>query len=62
MGLRFKYAGIEAWSEPRFAEALDRFLDGVGEGETAYIVPTYTAMLKLLSMLRPGTHRREAWS
>lgn len=62
MAVRLKYAGIEAWWESDFGAALDRFIDGVPEGETAYIVPTYTAMLTLLEMLLPGTHRTEAWS
>jgi len=63
MAVRFKYAGIEAgWSEPEFGPALDRFIDGVSEGEDAYIVPTYTAMLGLQRLLLPGTHRREAWT
>jgi UDP-N-acetylmuramyl tripeptide synthase len=62
MAVRLKYAGIEAWWETEFGAALDRFIDEVPEGETAYIVPTYTAMLTLLEMLLPGTHRTEAWS
>jgi len=62
MAVRFKYAGIEAgWSEPEFGPALDLFIDGIPEGEDAYIVPTYTAMLGLQRLLLPDTHRREAW-
>ncbi len=63
MAVRLKYAGIEAeWSEPDPAAALRRFVEGAAIGETAYLVPTYTAMLDLLRLLQPGTHRREAWS
>jgi UDP-N-acetylmuramyl tripeptide synthase len=63
MALRFKYAGMEArWAEPDLGEALDRFVGEVPEGETGYLVPTYTAMLDLLDRLLPGTHRREAWT
>jgi len=62
MALRLKYAGLEAWSETDFAAALERFLDQVPEGGTGYLVPTYTAMLRFLAMLLPGTSKREAWA
>ena len=62
MALRLKYAGLDAWSETDFAAALERFVAGVPEGETGYLVPTYTAMLRFLDLLRPGTSKREAWS
>ncbi len=62
MGLRLKYAGLQAWSETDFAAALQRFIEQVPEGETGYLVPTYTAMLRFLDMLLPGTSKREAWA
>ena len=62
MALRLKYAGLEAWSETDFTAALERFIAGVPEGGTGYLVPTYTAMLRFLDLLRPGTSKREAWS
>jgi UDP-N-acetylmuramyl tripeptide synthase len=62
MALRLKYAGIAAWSEPDVATALDRFVDAIPPGGTGYVVPTYTAMLRLLELLLPGTSRREAWT
>jgi len=62
MALRLKYAGLEAWSDADFAAALERFIAGVPEGGTGYLVPTYTAMLRFLDLLRPGTSKREAWS
>jgi lipid II isoglutaminyl synthase (glutamine-hydrolysing) len=62
MALRFKYAGLEAWSETDFPEALERFVSGVPDGETGYLVPTYTAMLRFLDLLLPGATKREAWS
>jgi UDP-N-acetylmuramyl tripeptide synthase len=62
MALRLKYAGLDAWSETDFAAALERFLDQVPEGGTGYLVPTYTAMLRFLDMLLPGTSKREAWA
>jgi UDP-N-acetylmuramyl tripeptide synthase len=62
MALRLKYAGLDSWSEPDFAAALSRFIEGAAEGETAYLVPTYTAMLRFLDLLLPGTSKREAWT
>jgi hypothetical protein len=62
MGLRLKYAGLAAWSEPDFTAALERFVDQIPPGETGYLVPTYTAMLRFLDLLLPGTSRREAWA
>ena len=63
MAVRLKYAGIEAtWAEPDPAAALERLVEGVPPGGTAYVVPTYTAMLDLLRLLLPDTHRREAWT
>ena len=62
MALRLKYAGLQAWSETDFAAALERFAAAVPEGGTGYLVPTYTAMLRFLDLLRPGTSKREAWS
>jgi UDP-N-acetylmuramyl tripeptide synthase len=63
MAVRFKYAGMTPeWSEPDPRSALDRFVASVPEGGTAYVVPTYTAMLDLLRLLLPDTRRREAWT
>jgi len=62
MALRFKYAGIEAWAEPDFRAALDRVVEDAPPGGRVYVVPTYTAMLRLLGLLRPGVSRSEAWS
>jgi UDP-N-acetylmuramyl tripeptide synthase len=62
MGLRLKYAGIRSWNEPDLAAALDRLVDSAAEGETVVLVPTYTAMLPLHSMLLPGTSKRETWT
>jgi UDP-N-acetylmuramyl tripeptide synthase len=62
MALRLKYSGLAAWSEPNFTAALERFLDQIPPGETGYLVPTYTAMLRFLDLLLPGTSKREAWA
>ena len=50
MALRAKYAGVpddRIEIVPGRAEALDRALDRAGSGGTAYVLPTYTAMLEL---------------
>jgi lipid II isoglutaminyl synthase (glutamine-hydrolysing) len=61
MALRFKYAGVDASWDPDLGRALDRAVDSVGEGDTVYVVPTYTAMLALLDLLLPGVPRSEVW-
>ena len=62
MGLRFKYAGIDAWVEPDLLAAVDRAVRQTPDGGTVQVVPTYTAMLELLDLLLPGVSRSEAWS
>jgi UDP-N-acetylmuramyl tripeptide synthase len=50
IALRAKYAGVpdeRIEIVPGRAEALDRALDLAGPGGTAYVLPTYTAMLEL---------------
>jgi hypothetical protein len=61
MALRFKYAVIDAPALPDFADALDLLVDGAPPEATVYIVPTYTAMLRLLDILTPGASRTEVW-
>ena len=52
MALRLKYAGIVATAvEPDLQAALNAFINSVPAGETAYILPTYTAMLALRKLL-----------
>jgi lipid II isoglutaminyl synthase (glutamine-hydrolysing) len=54
MAVRLKYAGIP---EERIThlrdldDALDQFVEAVPEGKTAFILPTYTAMLRLRELL-----------
>ena len=61
MAVRLKYAGIECWSEPGLEAAVTRAIDDASAGETVHLVPTYTAMLRLLDVLQPGRDRREVW-
>ena len=62
MALRFKYAGIEAWSEQDDRRALERLANEATPGEMVYLIPTYTAMLSFLEMLLPGQSPEEVWS
>ena len=50
IALRAKYAGVDPGRieiVPGRADALDRALERAGAGGTAYVLPTYTAMLEL---------------
>jgi len=54
MAVRLKYAGVPDERIVPLGElraALDRFTEAVAEGGTAYVLPTYTAMLDLRAML-----------
>ncbi len=54
MATRLKYAGIETERiHPlgQLSEALNQFVEAIPEGETGYILPTYTAMLELRQIL-----------
>ena len=62
MTLRLKYAGIDSWSDTDLKAALDRTVAAAGPGVTVHIVPTYTAMMRLLEILNPGRSAREVWT
>jgi UDP-N-acetylmuramyl tripeptide synthase len=65
MANRLKYAGVEndriASFEGELDQALDRFVDAVPEGETAYILPTYTAMLEIRQILAGKGAIQQFW-
>jgi len=62
MALRFKYAGIDAWTETDDRRALDRVVDDAPAGAVVYLIPTYTALLSYLEILHPGKRPEEVWS
>jgi UDP-N-acetylmuramyl tripeptide synthase len=62
MALRLKYAGIDAWHDADLERAVERVVADAGAGDTVYVVPTYTAMLRLLGTLLPGVPRHEVWA
>ncbi len=54
MAVRLKYAGVDAESihiEPSIDAALDAAVSLLPQGETLYVLPTYTAMLDFRKML-----------
>src|SRR5207244_749944 len=59
MALRFKYAELPAERghlEKDLERALDAALDGLPEGGSLYILPTYTAMLAIRGVLARRGH------
>ncbi len=63
MALRLKYAGLEPSMrvEGDSAEALSAALSGMPEGETLYVIPTYTAMLVVRDLLARRAGRGAFW-
>jgi UDP-N-acetylmuramyl tripeptide synthase len=63
MALRLKYAGLEPVLrvESESAEALRLALARVPEGETLYVIPTYTAMLEVRDVLARRAGRGAFW-
>ncbi|HSX02299.1 MAG TPA: MurT ligase domain-containing protein [Candidatus Saccharimonadia bacterium] len=60
MALRLHYAGISATVQSNTAEALRRLVASTPAGGTAFILPTYTAMLELRQILAKQTTLQEA--
>jgi lipid II isoglutaminyl synthase (glutamine-hydrolysing) len=64
LALRFTYAGFPRGRLeviPDLEAALDRGLELVAEGEELAVLPTYTAMLRLRSVLTARGHVRPYW-
>lgn len=64
MAVRLKYAGVATeaiFVYPESADALDAALHNLPNGETLYILPTYTAMLDLRSELTRRGWTRPFW-
>jgi UDP-N-acetylmuramyl tripeptide synthase len=60
MRLRLYYAGIEARQEDNFDQAVRRLLNDTPAGGSAYIFPTYTAMISIRKVLSKLTRIPEA--
>jgi UDP-N-acetylmuramyl tripeptide synthase len=61
MALRLKYAGMEAEVMDGFEKAIERLVKDTPEGGTAYILPTYTAMLQIRKLLAKRSQMQEVW-
>lgn len=63
MALRLKYAGLDSVPdvEEDAAEALRRALRATPEGGSLYVIPTYTAMLKVRGLLARWAKRPAFW-
>ncbi len=64
MAVRLKYAGVDSSLisvESDIAAALSRAVQYTPEGETLYLLPTYTAMLDLRSKLVEAGHLAPFW-
>lgn len=51
MAVRLKYAGVESDSAANLSEGIDALIAATPIGDTAYILPTYTAMLMIRKVL-----------
>ena len=61
LALRLKYSEVKALPERNLKIALRDFLADLNNGETGYIVPTYTAMLQLRRLLGKRADIKEMW-
>ena len=64
LALRLKYAGVtgdDLTVEPDVARALDTALANIPEGDTLYVVPTYTAMLAVRGELERRGYAPHYW-
>ncbi len=61
LAVRLKYAGVSGAVEEGIAAALSRAIDATPQGETLYIVPTYTAMLAVRGELERRGYTAHYW-
>ena len=64
MAVRLKYAGVDPaliLAEGDTGRALQMALDRTPEGETLYLLPTYTAMLDVRGSLAAAGHTSQFW-
>lgn len=59
MAVRLKYAGVDSVPATSLDAGLDALLAATPKGETAYILPTYTAMLEIRKLLAMRTAMAE---
>jgi lipid II isoglutaminyl synthase (glutamine-hydrolysing) len=64
MAVRLKYAGVEPeliLAEGDTSKALEQALHRTPEGDTLYVLPTYTAMLEVRGSLAAAGHTSQFW-
>lgn len=63
LALRLKYAGLDPWGqvEPEIAKALRRALASLPAGQPLYVIPTYTAMLRVRDLLARWAGKPGFW-
>jgi len=61
MALRLHYAGLKPNSTSSVEQALAQLVEQTPVGGTAFILPTYTAMLELRKLLAKRTEIEEVW-
>lgn len=64
MAVRLKYAGVDPsliFTESDTGKALEMALERTPEGETLYLLPTYTAMLDVRGSLAAAGHAPQFW-
>lgn len=61
LALRLKYAEMGAAVEPDLETAFNRLIRATPPGETAYVLPTYTAMLALRTIIGRRTKLKGFW-
>lgn len=61
LALRLKYAEIACTVQPDLADALAEIEEQTEMGETAFVVPTYTAMLDLRRLVGRATELKGMW-
>jgi UDP-N-acetylmuramyl tripeptide synthase len=64
MALRLKYAGVREdliLMEPDLSRALDLALSRIQEGDTLYLLPTYTAMLEVRALMARRGYAAPFW-
>ena len=61
MALRLHYAGTEASMATSMEDAVAELIRATPPGDSAYILPTYTAMLQIRKLLAKRTQLQDVW-
>ncbi|MCU1353683.1 MAG: UDP-N-acetylmuramoyl-L-alanyl-D-glutamate--2, 6-diaminopimelate ligase [Acidimicrobiales bacterium] len=61
VALRLKYAGFASQAVPSLAGALHELVARSQPGDSLYVLPTYTAMLELRSLIAADANLKEIW-